>query len=147
MSWISDDDKTFITGQFFSGHWLTFNHQNLIVHREPKKTISNPSASSYYGYSNSNNDNVEMVPQSSVFPCIVRHKVDKQEGQFMPETMTRIIDGDVRIKILADAKDYIKADKVISIQIDDQHYDINSEPFTQDFLGLKFYYYDLNKRK
>lgn len=149
MSYLSDQDIAFATGHFYSGHWLTFNHERMIVHREPKKVISDVSASSYYGYdrNKSNSDNITIIPQSSVFPCIVRHKTDKQENQFIPETMIRVVDGDLRIKIETSAKDYIESEKVKSIELDGQFFNINSEAFSQNFLGLRFYYYDLGKVK
>lgn len=149
MSYLSNEEIAFATGHFYSGHWLTFNHERMIVHREPKKTISNVNTSSYYGYdkNKSVSDNVTLVPQSSVFPCIVRHKTDKQENQFIPESMIRVIDGDLRIKIETDAKNYIEAETIKSIELDGQFFNLNSEPFSQNFLGLRFYYYDLGKVK
>ena len=149
MSYLSNDDITFATGHFYSGHWMTFNHEKMIVHREPKKTISNINVTTYYGYdkNKSSSDNVTLVPQSGIFPCIVRHKTDKQENQFIPETMIRVIEGDVRIKVENSTKDYIQAETVKSIELDGQFFNIKSEPFSQNFLGLRFYYYDLNKVK
>lgn len=149
MSFLTASDTAYITGIFHSGHWETFSHQNLVVHRKPKEVISNVSGSYYYGYSrdHSNKSNITYIPQSSIFPCILRHKTDKQEDKFMPESMARIIDGDARIKILQDAKNYIEAEEVQGLQIDDQYFDLNSEPFMQNFLGLKYYYYDINKKK
>src|SRR4030067_730002 len=104
MSYLSNNDILLATGHFYSGHWLTFNHEEMIVHREPKKTITNVNTSTYYGYdkNKSNLDNVVFVPQSSIFPCILRHKTDKQNNQFIPESMIQVIDGDARIKIQAD---------------------------------------------
>lgn len=149
MSYLSNEEIAFATGHFYSGHWLTFNHERMIVHREPKKTISNVNTSSYYGYdrNKSASDNITLIPQSSVFPCIVRHKTDKQENQFIPESMIRVIDGDLRIKIEVDAKNYIEAETIKSIELDGQFFNLNSEPFSQNFLGLRFYYYDLGKVK
>lgn len=149
MSYLSNEEIAFATGHFYSGHWLTFNHERMIVHREPKKTISNVNTSSYYGYdkNKSVSDNITLIPQSSVFPCIVRHKTDKQENQFIPESMIRVIDGDLRIKIETDAKNYIEAETIKSIELDGQFFNLNSEPFSQNFLGLRFYYYDLGKVK
>lgn len=150
MSYLSADQTAYMTGTFHSGHWETFsNFSTLVVERKPKEVISNVNASSYYGYGRtaSNKNNVTYIPQSGSFPCIVRHKTDKQENHYIPDAQIQIIDGDVRIKILPDAKDYIEAESYERVKIDDQSFNIKSEPFTQNFLGLRYYYYDLERVK
>lgn len=150
MSFLTADKTAYLTGIFHSGHWLSFSaHEDLIIHRKPAETISNINASYQYGYgrSNSNESNITYTAQSGVYPCILRHKNDKQENQFIPEAMLTVIDGDVRIKVLSETKDYIEAEAAESFQIGDQFYEAQSEYFVQNFLGLKYYYYDLKKTK
>lgn len=150
MSYLDANTISNITGLFHSGHWETFSDFSVVtVHRKPKEVYTSNNANHYYGYqrSSSNNDNVTLVTEKSGFNCIVRHKTDKQENQYMSDAHFTMIDGDLRIKVLEDTKDYIEASPIESFEIDNQFFNSKSEPFTQNFYGLRYYYYDLEKVK
>ena len=61
----------------------------------------------------------------------------------MSEIKIQDIRGDVRIKVEATAKDYIKSGKTESIVVQGKTYNVITDDGTREFLGKKYYVFHL----
>ena len=68
---------------------------------------------------------------------------DRQAQDYLDEIKIQDIRGDVRIKVEAAAKDYIKSGKTQSIVVQGKNYNIVTDDGTREFLGKKYYVFHL----
>lgn len=142
-SLLAGQDMFWATGSLFD-HFLTFSQQ-IIINKEPKKTISNVSTPSLAGYSNRRQEiSYELTPQSGIMNAIVTYP-SSQNAVDENNLQIRIKEGEVSIKTTGNAKDYILDGKTENILIDDKVYNLTSSYKVQQFLGLKFYYFKLTE--
>ena len=123
-----------------SDHFDTFK-ENITVFKEPKKIISNLSQNIYAGYG-AQKEIVTYQTVSAVFEALVNFR-DRQAQDYLDEIKIQDIRGDVRIKVEAAAKDYIKSGKTQSIVVQGKNYNIVTDDGTREFLGKKYYVFHL----
>jgi hypothetical protein len=133
-----------LTG-LLSSHFDTFSSgKNLFVFKEPKKTIISNTASIYNGYPNSNEPNFTLTPVSGIFPCTRVHQRDAP-GKSIEQIHVNILDGETRVKVREDARNFIRSGRNESFELEGITYREAVEETPQNFFGLKFYYFTLKK--
>ena len=143
MNLVQGSVKTDFTGAF-GNHFDTFSDGvNITVFKEPIQVIGTPIDDNYAGYENSN-PSITYIPVSGVFPAI---KVFKKGGDdsYSIQTKVRNPEQIIRIKVKPDARDYIENGKNDCIMLNGNKYNDISTSDTQNFFGLVYYYYDLQK--
>ncbi len=142
-SLLSGSAITVLTG-IFSRHFDTFGaFQPIVVNKEPKKTTTTTTDPTMPGYGDeSNTTNITYSPVSGVFPAIIVSDRNQRLDRF-PETEHVLPNGITKIKILKNARDYIKNGKTESICINDITYNTISDDGFQNYLGLIYYYFTL----
>ncbi len=132
-----------LTGQL-GNHFDTFSGL-ITIFKEPQKTFSNSNANVYAGYGpTSQETTVTYTPTSGMFAGIIIYPKTAKIGYFS-EAQIPIQQGNIRIKVRQDAKDYIKNGKTEKIVIDGASYNLASDFSVQNYLGLIYYYFDLER--
>ena len=121
-------------------HFDTFK-ETITVFKEPKKVISNESQSIYAGYG-AQKEIITYKTVSQTFEALVNFR-DRQSQDYLDEIKIQDIRGDVRIKVEAAAKDYIKSGKTQSIVVQEKNYNVITDDGTREFLGKKYYVFHL----
>jgi hypothetical protein len=121
-------------------HFDTFK-ETITVFKEPKKVISNESQNIYAGYG-AQKEIITYKTVSAVFEALVNFR-DRQSQDYLDEIKIQDIRGDVRIKVEAAAKDYIKSGKTQSIVVQEKNYNVITDDGTREFLGKKYYVFHL----
>ena len=134
---------------YFTGalrdHFDTFsNWRTIIVNKEPTKTVINQE-NSLFGYGEQSvNDNYTLTPVSGSFPCIVINTLKANEADiFNKSTKTRETSNELKVKVKWDAKEFIVNGKTVNVIVDENIYNISSNFEVQNYLGLKYYYFNL----
>lgn len=142
-SLLSNSQIEAVTG-VFARHFDTFsNGRNLIVHKEPKRTIISENENLYAGYSfSSNEDNFILTPVSGVFP-VVKVENKNQNTANQPDLQTLSSISSCRVKVKQDAREFIKNGKNILFDLDGISYNSIGGETVQNFQGLKYYYFTL----
>ena len=145
-SLIPEAAKTAFTSAL-SDHFDTFKRE-IVIFKEPIKVINNvTSNNSYAGYGESSNQ-VEFtyVPVSGAYSGIVSY-YENQESE-LGENIGNLFlgQGRVKIKIEQNARDFIlNGSKTEAVYIDGNTFNKYSSERVQDYLGLKYYVFYLEK--
>ena len=119
--------------------------RNIIIFKEPRVIYSDPNDNPPYpGYENPNDPNVTYEVVSGQYQGQVIYRGNQNSNVFQ-EVKIGINDGIVTIKVEGDARDYIKNGKTQNIVVDGNTYDVISSEWIQNYLGLNFYYFALNR--
>jgi len=124
--------------------------RDIIVHKEPKKIIINPSTNSLIGYDdNSNENNFTYVPEKQTFKAKVKYEnaQDIEASKTLEGFPNLLTQGLVKIKVRKDAKDYISDGKVERIEIDGRSFNLITEAAVKRFFNVTFYVYFLKETK
>lgn len=125
-------------------HFDTFK-RSITVYKEPLQTFSDVTDDVYPGFEQPNSSQVTYTVQTGVFDAlkvVPKQKVDQTQ---ISNTQTSILSTELRIKVKPDAMKYITEGKTEAIVFDTVTYNVISPPVPVDFLGLRFYYFDLQK--
>ena len=117
--------------------------RDLVVHKEPKKKITqvNPTTPNLPGYNESSNvENVEYIAESKSFKAMVRYN-NKQSVETDSFAGMQIPTGMVAIKVQSDAKDYINNGKTEKIVLDGKSFKVASSDAVKDHFGYALYVY------
>ncbi len=127
-----------------NNHFLTFS-RDIVVFKAPQRLVTQSDTNLYLGYGNESAEtNVTYIPVSGVYPAIVTFpKI--QSPDKLSEAKVLLESCFARIKVRQDCRDYIRQGKTEKIIIDGDTYNPNGNGATQHYLGLKFYYFDLDK--
>jgi len=145
---LSNADINTITGLHFSG-FLTFANDNIIVHKQLKKsfTSNNFDQRVLAGYSpHPTESTIQYIYESGVFPAIVKpNKV--QQSNPLSYINTVALKGETIIKTNESGGLYITNSKTHSITISGQNdvYNLIADQAIENFYGLKFYLFGLEK--
>lgn len=132
----------------YEKHWQTFKKQ-IIILKEPTKTIvtSNTNNSPIFGYTE------ESQPETSFTYTTVTGVYDaqvtvdlNQKTVELEEAKNMVGQGRVRIKVKQDCRDFIEdGRKTEAIQYGGQTYNAITFDGLQDFFGLKFFTYFIER--
>lgn len=144
---LTSTDISTLTGQLIT-HFNTFApHNTIIVYKEPLKTINLTQPFDTPGYPNYDNQDLSSseatyTPVSGIYNGLV---INKKNNKFdsLPATHSVIFDGDLIIKVNEEAKNYIMNGKTEKILVNGLTHTLNSNNWTQNYLGLTYYYFSL----
>lgn len=146
-SLLSTTQITYLTGEF-DKLWDTMSQfRTLIVHKAPIKTITPVTNNNYFpGYGNETiEENVTFTAVSGIFPCIAIYDKPPKPNETFQETKVSIGRGKTRIKVKADCHSYIQSGITESITVDGNTFNVVSDDGVQNYLGLMYYYYLLER--
>ncbi len=127
-------------------HFDTFK-RDIIVYKEPKKIInisaSNNNVLAGYGES-SDSENISFIAVSGTFPALINYQ-GKQDLPYIAEVSSSASKGVIKMKVEQDARDYIKNGKTERVIVDNSSFNIISDDKLQNYLGLQYYVYFLEK--
>ena len=127
-------------------HFDTFK-RSIIIYKEPKKIInisaSNNNVLAGYGES-SDAENISFVAVSGTFPALINYQ-GKQDLPYISEVNSSASKGVIKMKVEQDARDYIKDGKTERVIVDGSSFNIISDDKLQNYLGLQYYVYFLEK--
>ena len=140
---ISANERAYFTG-VLGDHFDTFKRP-IVVFKKPLEQIIITTGETYAGYTEtSNTPNITYIPVSGVYDAMVIYKKDEPGGYFQ-EGRFAVGKNQVRIKVQQAAAEFIQNGTTDGIQIDGMYYNTISDVFIQDYLGLQFYYFLLQK--
>jgi hypothetical protein len=144
-SLISETEKNNLTG-IFNDIFDTFKRE-IVIHKEPKKVISQVNTSSLFGYGDpASSINYSYTPVSGVFQATIRYNLD-QETERLADIPSQVSIGGVFIKVQEPARNYINKGKTERITFDNKSFKVISEDANRSFLNSKFYVYKLESTK
>jgi hypothetical protein len=144
-SLISDTEKKNLTG-IFTDIFDTFKRE-IVVHKEPRKVISQVNTSSLFGYGDpASSVNYSYQPVSGVYEATIRYDMNQQTER-LGDIPQNISVGHVYIKVQEEAKSYINKGKTEKVTFDNKSFKIVSEDANKSFLDSKFYIYRLEATK
>ena len=144
-SLISETEKNNLTG-IFNDIFDTFKRE-IVIHKEPKKVISQVNTSSLFGYGDpASSVNYSYQPVSGVFQATVRYNLD-QEVERLGDIPNQVSVGGVFIKVQEPARNFINKGKTEKVTFDNKSFKLVSEDANKSFLNSKFYVYKLEVKK
>jgi len=144
-SLISETEKNNLTG-IFNDIFDTFK-RDIVVHKEPKKVISQVNTSSLFGYGDpASSVNYTYEPVSGVFQATIRYNLD-QETERLGDIPSQVSVGGVFIKVQETARDFINKGKTEKVTFDNKSFKVISEDANKSFLNSKFFVYKLEATK
>jgi hypothetical protein len=133
-----------ITG-IFEDIFDTFK-RNIVIHKEPVKTISQINTENLFGYGDASNTvNYTYAPQSGTYFAKISYVEKTSDDPYVRELTSRIDNDLVRIKVKEDARDYISKGKTEKITFDDKTFQIAGNEIVKNFLGSEFFIYYLKE--
>lgn len=146
-SLLTSSQTTAFSGAFGDLFDTLAPHNRIIIYKEPIKTLSISNPLTTPGYPNYNNENIDdsNVTYTAVTGIYNGIIINKKNNKFNPfsEVKSVFFDGDIAIKVQEDAKNFIKNGKTEKIEVNNSIYHVISSEWTQNYLGLKYYYFAL----
>ena len=144
-SLISDTEKATLTGVF--GDVFDTFKRDIVIYKEPVKTISSISEANLFGYGDSSSAvNYTYTPQSGTYSAIIKYQ-DQQDQNYYSDLNGPILKGDVRIKVKKDCRDFIENGKTERIEFDSKSWNLASSDSLKKFLDSEYYVYYLERAK
>lgn len=150
MAGFVNNNQIFALSGAYYKHWNTFKKQ-IIILKEPTKTIvtSDINNSPLFGYSEESQPATSFTYTSvtGVYDAQITENLNQKAEEIVPGEVknTKAI-GTIRIKIQQDAKDFIEdGRKTEAIQYGGQTFNVVNFDGLQNFFGLKFYTYFLER--
>ena len=149
-SFLSTGDVFALTGAS-RDHFDTFK-RNIVIH---KKSVVDESVytneRTYHGYGRreelvNSADNTE-YRVSGIYPALVQYRYTSDGKRQLEDIQTWQPNADVRIKVQADAREYLKTRPTDKIEIDTLTYNIQPAEFVQNYHGLQYFIYFLEQIK
>lgn len=143
MSYLDANTINSLTGAL-DMHFSTFSGA-ITIWKEPIKIFVSSDAPVYAGFGNESLEaNYTFEQISGIYPAKISYAATATK-QDLKDLAISIPDNGVRIKVKEDCKDFIENGKTELIQIDGQSYNNASWVGTQNYLGLKYYFYHLQR--
>jgi hypothetical protein len=142
-SLLTNVDTSSFTG-ILADHFDTFK-RDITIYKEPLKIVNVSTNNVMAGYGeSSDSENISFVPVSGVFSALVNYQ-GHQDLPYIAEVSSLASKGVVKIKVEKDARDYIQDGKTERVVVDDSSFNIVSDDKLQNFLGIHYYVYFLEK--
>jgi len=132
----------------FEDFFDTFK-RTIEVHKEAKQTINDVDTSFLLGYDEvSNQVNYQYMAESKTFDAMVTFPNDgNQDHALAREISAYLPEGEIRIKVKKDAKDYIKLGKVQRIDLEGHAYTLLGEEASINAIINGYYVFKLGEIK
>ena len=139
---LTNVDTSSFTG-ILADHFDTFK-RDIVIYKEPKKVVNVGGSKAMAGYGTSAEKNITYIAVSGVFNALINYQ-GKQDLPYIAELSSTASKGIVKIKVEKNARDYISTGKTERVIIDSNSFNIVSDDKLQNFLGLQYYVYFLEK--
>jgi hypothetical protein len=145
-SLISATEKSGLASTF--GDIFDTFKREIIVHKEPIKTVTDLDLDMFYGYDvpYDNPNNFTYTAVTGAYYATIRY-ADHQLEDLEPELNTAVPQGLVRIKLEAGGMNFIESGKTEKITFDNRTFNIVSDRSVKKFLDSTFYVYHLEQVK
>jgi hypothetical protein len=144
-SLVTESEVTVFTGDF-KNLFDTFKRQ-LVVHKEPKKVVTNLSTTLYAGYRPQNQTQTEYIPQTGIYDAMITY-ADKADNEYFEDLKANYAAGDARIKVESPCWQFIEGGgKTEHIEFDNISYNIKTSAAVKNFFGFKLYVYHLERTR
>lgn len=132
----------------FEKHFDLFSaNSTIIVHKESKKIILNQNTNHFPGYNNPIQE-FENIAVNASFPALIIYKrIADDPDSNLTEIKTAISNNICKIKVERDARDYINLGKTECVEFDEKKWIVVGGEKVQNYMGLKYYYFDLIESK
>tara|TARA_R100000808_G_C2153345_1_gene163437 strand:+ start:3669 stop:4112 length:444 start_codon:yes stop_codon:yes gene_type:complete len=147
MSLINDNEKAQIQTAYES-FFDTFK-QNIVVHKVSEIVVSDINLDQVFGYEeDANTENYSYQHQNKSFPALIvlPSRGDQTLG-VMTEMAAQVPDGEARIKVKADCKEYIQTGKTEKIEVKNKSYQLISTEAEVNNVLTGFYIFKLKEIK
>jgi len=139
-----------VTGAFYDFfQTMSSGNNNFIsVIKQPINVINNQDENvlAGFGAESMNIKDVTYQPVTGVFPALILYPNDLKSQQFA-QLKFELDENQVMIKVEQRTRDFILNGRTERIIANDVIYNTNIIPKTQNFFGLKFYYFKLTSTK
>lgn len=135
-------------------NWLTSDYQRsfdtfsldrtrkIVVFKTPLQSLPNININEYVGYGNENN--IQFTVVSGEYPAIIKPN-KKQQTELIDDANIRVYKGEILIKVEENAKNFIDEGKNEKFLVDGMYYNTIADKAIENFFGLKFYIYGLER--
>ena len=145
-SYLTTTNIESLTGSFYR-LWETMAYSSVIVHKEPIRTLTAPSGVTWAGFEESSNpDNYSYQVVTGIFPVIIKDGNKPSNGKELDGLNIKLTTEQVIIKVQRDARDFLESSKTEKLELNDGRvYNNFSLYSTQNYFGLMYYYYLLDR--
>lgn len=148
MAGFVNNNQIFALSGAYDKHWDTFKKQ-IIVLKEPTKTIvtSDTNNSPIFGYGEESQSTISYsyTTVTGVYDAQVTVNLNQKTAE-LEEAKAQVGRGQIRVKVKQDCRDFIEdGRKTEGIRYAGQTYNVVTFDGLQDFFGLKFYMYFLER--
>lgn len=144
-SLITNEEAAALTG-IFNDIFDTFKRE-IVVWKEPIKTVATINESYLYGYGDpSNLINYTNSPVSGVYNAVIKY-TDEMESTYDSNVTSYLPEGEARIKVQTETKNFIEKGKTERIDFDGKSFNVTSEVTPKMFLKNEFWVYHLQEIK
>ena len=130
--------------------WDTFSpHHEIVVHKEPIKTIStsNIDTRNLYGYNQKQNETIVTYTHiSGIFSARVMYN-DQQNQETIDQLNIEKDEGKVKIMVDQAARDFILSGITEKIEHEGYAFNVITEDRVKNFLGFKRYVFHMERTK
>ena len=142
MSFLSSNDISSLTGIYLN-FFDTFKEQVVVI-KEPIKTIALPASSDLWKYGDSSNEqNFSYTQVSGIFNCLVNVKLTPQDG-FLNDFEKKGDMEDIIIEVGVDFRNYVSDGiKVQKVLVRDKQFEMTDDGLHNSFLNYSSYNYNL----
>ena len=144
-SLVSSGEKAALSG-VFDDVFDTFK-RDITIYKESVKILSSVSDANIFGYRDASNQlNYTYTAETGVYPALIKY-ADEQTENYNSNLGAGISNGDVRIKVKKDCRDFINQGKTEKIEFDDKTWNVASEDSVRRFLDSEFFVFYLKRTK
>ena len=144
-SLVSSGEKAALSG-VFDDVFDTFK-RDVTIYKESVKILSSVSEANIFGYGDDSNQlNYTYTAETGVYPALIKY-ADEQTENYNSNLGAGISNGDVRIKVKKDCRDFINQGKTEKIEFDDKTWNVASEDSVRRFLDSEFFVFYLKRTK
>ena len=113
--------------------------RDVVIHKTPKKVISQINESQLFGYGEAANPvNYTYTPQSGIYSAKISY-IENKANEYVQDLQSNIDTNLVRMKVQKDAKDYIENGITENVTFDDKTFNFLWDHMVKNFLGPSGY--------
>lgn len=113
--------------------------RDVVIHKTPKKVISQINESQLFGYGEAANPvNYTYTPQSGIYSAKISY-IENKANEYVQGLQSNIDTNLVRMKVQKDAKDYIENGITENVTFDDKTFNLLGDHMVKNFLGPSGY--------
>ena len=113
--------------------------RDVVIHKSPKKVISQINESQLFGYGEAANPvNYTYTPQSGVYSAKISY-IENKANEYVQDFQSNIDRNIVRMKVQKDAKDYIEEGTTENVTFDGKTFNLMGDHMVKNFLGPSGY--------